>query len=89
MSSPVRSYLMANKARLRDAAFFCTLGGRGSESAFAHMQELAGRAPRALCAVTASELNSGRYDAAVARFAKELETSSSVRDQRAAAAAPV
>lgn len=72
MSSPVRSYLMANKARLREAAFFCTLGGRGSESAFAQMQELAGRAPRALCAVAASDVRSGRYAAEVARFVKAL-----------------
>ncbi len=88
MSSPVRSYLMANKARLREAAFFCTLGGRGSESAFAQMRELAGKVPCARCAVTASAVRSGRYGADVARFAKELETTSTVRDQKVAAAAP-
>lgn len=28
MSSPVRAYMVANKARLPAVAFFCTLGGR-------------------------------------------------------------
>ncbi|HYM04411.1 MAG TPA: hypothetical protein VET85_15765, partial [Stellaceae bacterium] len=63
MSSPVRAYLLANKARLRDIAFFCTFGGRGSESAFAQMQELAGKAPRARCALTTGAVRSGSYGA--------------------------
>lgn len=83
MSSPVRSYLTAHQARLKDAAFFCTLGGRGSETAFAHMQALAGKAPRACCAVTAREIGAGRYAPQVAQFVKEIEAQSSAETARA------
>lgn len=76
VSSPIRSYLMANKAKLRNVAFFCTLGGRGSESTFGQMQGLAGKAPVARCAITAREALSDRCGVAVAAFVKQLETAS-------------
>ncbi|HYM04192.1 MAG TPA: hypothetical protein VET85_14660, partial [Stellaceae bacterium] len=60
-------------------AFFCTFGGRGSESAFAQMQELAGKAPRARCALTTGAVRSGSYGADVARFARELGTPSPIK----------
>jgi flavodoxin len=72
LSSPVRSYLLANKARLREVAFFCTLGGSGNERAFAQMQELTERPPRSLCAVTAADLAAGRHTARVAAFVNAL-----------------
>ncbi|MGZ3295282.1 MAG: flavodoxin family protein [Xanthobacteraceae bacterium] len=34
LSSPVRAYLMTTAGQLPDVAFFCTLGGKGSESTF-------------------------------------------------------
>ena len=37
LSSPVRAYLLANKPRLPAVAFFCTLGGAGSDQAFGQM----------------------------------------------------
>lgn len=55
VSSPIRAYLSANKQRLPAIAFFCTMGGRGSDTAFAQMQEIAGKAPRATCALAARE----------------------------------
>jgi flavodoxin len=36
VSSPVRAYLAENRQQLPHVAFFCSLGGRGSESAFSH-----------------------------------------------------
>jgi menaquinone-dependent protoporphyrinogen IX oxidase len=75
VSSPVRAYLMANKGHLPEVAFFCTLGGKGSESVFGQMQSLAGKAPRAVYAVTAGEVTSARYRAGLAAFAKALEPS--------------
>lgn len=72
VSSPVRAYLITMKARLPDVAFFCTLGGAGSARAFAQMQGLTGKAPRAQCVVTAKEVSSGRYRERVSAFAKAL-----------------
>lgn len=72
VSSPVRAYLSANKDRLPALAFFCTLGGAGSERAFAQMQDIVGKAPRATCAITAGDVAAGRDVAQVASFARTL-----------------
>jgi len=74
VSSPVRSYLAAYRGRLPDVAFFCTMGGRGSERAFEEMQAIAGKAPRAGCAVTAREAASETYGARIAQFLEQLKT---------------
>jgi len=72
VSSPVRAYLTATKPRLPDVAFFCTLVGAGAARAFAQMQRLAGKAPRAECAVSDREVASGVYRERVAAFARAL-----------------
>ena len=54
-------------------AFFCTLGGKGSETAFAQMQEIVGNPPRATCAITARDVASGGEGALLAKFAGELQ----------------
>lgn len=77
VSSPVRAYLMANKERLSQVAFFCTLGGAGSESAFAQMQGLVGKAPRACCSFTAGEVMSGSYGLRLAAFMEALKSCAS------------
>jgi flavodoxin len=74
VSSPVRSYLSANRGHLPDVAFFCTMGSRGSERAFEEMQALTGKAPRAGCAVTAREVTSDAYGAHIAQFLGQLKT---------------
>lgn len=73
LSSPVRAYLLANKAKLPAVAFFCTLGGAGSDKAFAQMQEVAGKPPVDCLAVTAAEVASGNYGPRVAMFAEALQ----------------
>ena len=60
-SSPVRAYLMATARQLPEVAFFCTLGARGSENAFAQMATIVGKKPRAICAITQHEVLSGSY----------------------------
>src|SRR6185436_10522562 len=62
VSSPVRAWLGSNRLRLPDVAFFCTFGGAGSEQAFAQMQTLAGKPPRAVCAIPQRLVLSDRYD---------------------------
>jgi menaquinone-dependent protoporphyrinogen IX oxidase len=72
VSSPVRAYLTANKGRLPAVAFFCTLGGAGSETAFAQMQDIVGKPPRATCAITAREIASGGEASQLANFVQAL-----------------
>ena len=61
LSSPVRAYLMATASQLPKVAFFCTLGARGSESAFAQMTAIVGKKPRAVCAITQREVLSANH----------------------------
>jgi len=77
VSSPVRAYLTANKDRFPAVAFFCTLGGAGSETAFAQMQGIVGKPPRATCAITDREVASGGEEPRLAKFAETLRLSAS------------
>jgi len=73
VSSPVRAYLITNKAKLPEVAFFCTLGGAGGDRAFAQMEELVGKSPVGYLAITADKVASGAYNAEVAKFAEALQ----------------
>jgi menaquinone-dependent protoporphyrinogen IX oxidase len=75
ISSPVCAYLMTNRERLPELAFFCTLRARGGKSAFRQMQSLTGKIPRAVCAVTAREVTSASYGSRLAALAKTLDPS--------------
>jgi flavodoxin len=73
LSSPVRAYLMATANHLPEVAFFCTLGGKGSQNTFAQMTAIVGKQPRAVCAITQGEVLAGRYLAPLSAFEKALQ----------------
>lgn len=73
LSSPVRAYLCANRSKLPAVAYFCTLGGAGSEKAFAQMQELSGKRPAGCLSVIAADVASAAYEPRVAAFAETLQ----------------
>ena len=79
LSSPVRAYLMASASQLPKLAFFCTLGARGSESAFAQMTAIVGKKPRAVCAITQREVLSGSYSDRLSAFEKALKKDDHLR----------
>ena len=79
LSSPVRAYLMATASQLPKVAFFCTLGARGSESAFAQMTTIVGKKPRAVCAITQREVLSGSYSDRLSAFEKALKKNDHLR----------
>jgi flavodoxin len=72
VSSPVRAYMIANKARFPAVAFFCTFGGAGADRAFAQMQDLAGKRPVARLTVRAPDFASGRYRPRLTAFVESL-----------------
>jgi Flavodoxins len=72
LSSPVRAYLTATAGQLPEVAFFCTLGARGSESTFAQMTAVAGKRPRAVCAITQHEASSPSDVERLTAFEKAL-----------------
>jgi len=51
VSTPVRTYLSQNRGLLPRVAFFCTMGGRGSERALRKMEEISGARPVARLAL--------------------------------------
>ena len=75
LSSPVRAYLMATASQLPEVAFFCTLGAKGSENAFAQMTALVGKKPRAVCAITQRDALSGTHLDRLSAFEKALQES--------------
>ena len=71
---PVRSYIATAKDRLPAVAFFCTLGGNGAAATLKQMEGLAGKAPRASCAIMAHQLARGLSGSIVDGFVKGLTT---------------
>jgi menaquinone-dependent protoporphyrinogen IX oxidase len=61
LSSPVRSWLMKQRHRLPQVAFFCTMGGSGAERVFATMEEITARHPAATLALTDGDLDHHRH----------------------------
>jgi flavodoxin len=68
ISSPMRAYLVANGAKLKRIALFCTLGGAGGDKTLREMAELCGKEPVATTMVTEQELRSEASHAKVAAF---------------------
>jgi flavodoxin len=68
----IRTYLTKKKQSLKKVAFFCTLGGSGSEQTFKDMEALCEKKPDALLKVTTAEVRKGRYVEEVKEFVEEL-----------------
>ncbi len=54
---PALAWLKAQRAQIRHVALFCSLGARGSRPALEQMAKAAGKAPLAVCAITARDLH--------------------------------
>lgn len=80
LSSPLRSYVVAHKAQLKQVAFFCTQGGSGAEKVFRDLTELCGKAPLATLAVNDRELNSHAYARQLERFATAVAAAAGAFD---------
>lgn len=73
MSTPVRTYLTENKAKFRNIAFFCTEGSKGGDKAFAEMEELCGKKPKATLTITTADIKSGSSAEKIKKFAGEIK----------------
>ena len=56
MASPVRTFLTQNKDRFKKVAFFCTMGGSGSERAFGDMETICRQPPLATLALLSGKV---------------------------------
>jgi menaquinone-dependent protoporphyrinogen IX oxidase len=73
LASPARTFARRFRAELRHCAFFCTMGGAGSDAAFAELQRLTGQAPLATLALTDAEIDDGRAVPRIQAFAAQLK----------------
>ena len=79
VSTPARTYLWLERARLPRVAFYVTHGGSGSGRALRQMRELAGKAPVATLVVRERDVVAGTHHARLARFARSVAAGAAVR----------
>lgn len=68
----IRAYIKLCASCIRQAAFICTLGGRGNERTFAAMQTLLGKEPVATLALIDREIDRTGCEPALVSFADQL-----------------
>ncbi len=73
MSSPMRAYILEQRARFRRVALFCTEGGANGEKALAQVAGLCGKIPAATLVVTERDFASGADRLKVLDFTKALK----------------
>ena len=73
LSSPVRSYVLAQRAKMGRVAFFCTFGGSGSEKVLNDLQRLCRHAPVATLALTERQCASATHGKALDEFVHQLK----------------
>jgi flavodoxin len=61
LAPPMRSYILKEKDRFNQVAFFCTEGASGAPSAFKTMESLCGIKPAATLEVTKADIKSEQY----------------------------
>ncbi len=69
----VRAYLSRKKKELGKVAFFCTLGGTGSEGTFKQLEKMTGKDPVSTLMVTEKELEKEIYEKKVKKFVDDLK----------------
>jgi flavodoxin len=72
MASGIRTWLTEHGKDLKKVAFFATMGGRGDERTFAHMQELCGQAPIATATFIDKKIAKGEYKEDLDTFVKKF-----------------
>jgi flavodoxin len=72
MTPAIRTFIKANKSKLKNVAFFCTMGGSGDDKAFKEMQEIIGKNPKAVLALLTKEVRSGNFKDKIKQFVSGL-----------------
>jgi flavodoxin len=72
MAAPVRTFAKRYGAKAPQVAFFCTEGGRGSDTAFAELEHLCMHAPRATLVVDSKHLEPSAHRAEIGHFASRM-----------------
>lgn len=74
MATPMRSFILQEKSKFKDVAFFCTQGGSGGRTALAKMASLSGHGSKADLLINRPEMLSDRWNGLVRQFTQQLQT---------------
>ena len=72
MSTPIRTYISQNKDSFNKVAFFCTMGGSGSEKTFKDMEVLCGKKPLAVLDLKTKDVIKNEYVSKIEEFVGKL-----------------
>ena len=73
ISSPIRTYITANKNEFKKVAFFCTMGGSGAVRAFNEMKKIIGKRPTATLQLKTKDVVNKNYMNKVNEFMNKLK----------------
>lgn len=74
LAGPMRSFVAAERARLRDVAVVSVMGGQGGPNAVAEMADILGRAPIMTATVTTREVDDGSCAARLQAFGAAVQS---------------
>jgi flavodoxin len=72
MSTPIRTYITEYRSKIKNFAFFCTMGAKGNQKAFESMTHLCDKQPIATLAINKKEIKEGVFDDKIRKFVLSL-----------------
>ncbi|QHE86141.1 flavodoxin family protein [Hydrogenophaga sp. BPS33] len=80
LAGPMRSFVVAERERLRDVAVVSVMGGQGGPNAVAEVADILGRAPFMSMTVTAREVDDGSCAARLQAFGTAVQGAEDSRE---------
>ncbi|MFX1496887.1 MAG: flavodoxin family protein [Promethearchaeota archaeon] len=74
MSTPIRTFIVQNKSKMKKIAFFCTEGSKGGFKTFENMAELCGMQPTATLEITKQDIKNDLHLNKVKNFVQEISS---------------
>lgn len=72
VSSPIRTYIVENKSKFRNVAFFCTEGKKGGQRTFEIMANLCDKTPISTLELTKKVIQKGFFNEEITKFTREI-----------------
>lgn len=73
ISTPIRTYLENNKNKFNKVAFFCTMGGSGSNRCFNEMEKIINKKSIASLALLTKEVKEKKYQEKLNEFTNKMK----------------
>ncbi|MDP2925924.1 MAG: flavodoxin domain-containing protein [Nanoarchaeota archaeon] len=73
MAPATRTFMIENYIKLKNTAFFCTMGGKDPKKTFFQMENIFGRKPKDVLAISGEELRTDSYKDKLNAFIKNIK----------------